>query len=288
MTPTSPFSVATLAKLKARQQSVRFEVTLREVRQFRAYCCNINSSDIMGVSKQPVVVLSVTPNPVCLGEDIAWSFAGSYAPGSTITSRSINFGDGNSSSPAAVSGTHTYASAGSYTIRATVTEGLGTSQTVEVEVNVVDCSAGLLAGFVYQSFYGGGVYFRDFNDSPPAWEARNGGLSGDALNVNYIALRPGDRPKPDDVHELLAATDDGLYRTNDGGRNWEQLILPDPSDAEFTSPAVGDITFDWVAYSPLDLDTYFARGVYAASSQMWIYKSSDAGVTWSSRGVVAT
>lgn len=286
--PTPPFSVATAAKLQARQQSVRFTAVLAEVRQFRAYCCNISSADIMGVSKQPVAVLSISPNPVCLGEAISWSFVGSYAPGSTITSRSINFGDGNSSNPAAVSGTHTYAAAGSYTVSATVTEGLGTTQTVEVEVNVIDCTDAIVLGYAYIATDGGGVYYRDFTASVPAWTAKNDGLSGNALNVNYMVMRPGDKHKPADVQELLIATDDGLYRTKNGGTGWEKLILPDPSDAEFASPAVSAIAFDWVDYSLLDLDTIFARGVYAASSQMWIYKSTDAGGTWSSRGVIAT
>lgn len=286
--PTPPFSVATTAKLKARQQSARFTAVLAEVRQFRAYCCNINSSEIMGVSKQPVVVMSISPNPVCLGETISWSFAGSYAPGSTITSRRIDFGDGNIDDPAAVSGTHTYAAAVSYTVEATVTEGLGTTQTVEVEVNVIDCPAAVLAGYAYIATDGSGVYLRDFSAVSPTWTAKNGGLVSTALNVNYMVIRPGDRHKPTDVHELLIATDDGIYRTKTGGAAWEKITLPDPSNAEFgDSPAavIGNLIFDWIDYDPTDLDIIYARGVYAANSRLWIYKSTDNMASWSSRGV---
>jgi plastocyanin len=288
---TPPLPAATLAKLQARGQAVRWGVTLAEVRQFAAYCCQINSDDIMGVSKQPVPVLSISPNPVCLGEDITWSFAGSYAPGSTITSRVIDFGDGNSDDPAGTSGTHTYAAAGAYTITATVTEGTGLSQSITREVNVIDCPDGLLISFVYQTFYGGGVYFRDYTVSPPAWEARNGGLAGTALDANYLTLRPGDAHLSDTVHELLLAADGGLYFSENGGRQWGQFSLPDPSNAEFSdSPAavIADLTFDWVDYDPLNLDTIYARGVYAANGRLWIYKSTDAGVNWTSRGVVTT
>ena len=93
MPATPPIPVGIINKLKARSQSVRFAAVFREVREFRAYCCNINSDNIMGVSKQPVVILTITPNPVCLGNAISWDFTGSYAPGSTITNRAIDFGD---------------------------------------------------------------------------------------------------------------------------------------------------------------------------------------------------
>jgi hypothetical protein len=38
----------------------------------------------MGVSVSPSLNISVTPNPVCLGNSIAWDLSGSYAPGSSI------------------------------------------------------------------------------------------------------------------------------------------------------------------------------------------------------------
>ena len=157
MPTTPPLPAATLAKIRARQQSVRFEAILREVRQFRAYCCNIDSSYIFGVSKEPVVILSISPNPVCLGSSITWDFTGSYAPGSSITSYSIDFGDTNTDT--GVSGTHTYAAAGSYTVTGTVTEGGGLSQSIEVEVNVIDCSDLLLLEYIYAATDGSGVWY---------------------------------------------------------------------------------------------------------------------------------
>jgi PKD repeat protein len=112
----------------------------------------------MGVSKEPVVIISISPNPVCLGNAIAWDFTGSYAPGSTITRRAIDFGDSNIIDPAAVSGNHTYAAAGTYTIIATVEEGTGIEQDIEIEVNVIDCSGGLLLNWVYVATTGRGIW----------------------------------------------------------------------------------------------------------------------------------
>jgi hypothetical protein len=154
-TPALP--VAILNQIKARNQSVRWVAILREVREFRAYCCNIDSDNIMNVSKEPVCILTLTPNPVCLGSAMAWDFTGSYAPGSTITSRNINFGDTNTDS--GVSGTHTYATAGTFTVTATVTEGGGLTQTCTQEVNVIDCSDSLLLNNIYASTDGSGVFY---------------------------------------------------------------------------------------------------------------------------------
>lgn len=154
---TSPLPVAVINRIKARNQSVRWAAVLREVRQFRAYCCNIDSDAIMNVSKEPVVILTLSPNPICLGNAMAWDFTGSYAPGSTITSRDIDFGDSNTDS--GVSGNHTYAAAGEYTVTATVTEGGGTTQTTEEEVNVIDCTDALLLTSIYASTDGSGVFY---------------------------------------------------------------------------------------------------------------------------------
>lgn len=156
---TPPLPVAITNQIKARNQSVRWAAVLREVREFRAYCCNIDSDNIMNVSKEPVVILTLSPNPICLGNAMAWDFTGSYVPGGTVVSRDINFGDSNTDS--GVSGNHTYAAAGTYTVTATVTDGLGVTQTVTEEVNVIDCSDTNLLDNIYASTDGNGVYYWD-------------------------------------------------------------------------------------------------------------------------------
>lgn len=156
---TPPLPVAIINQIKARNQSVRWAAVLREVREFRAYCCNIYSDDIMGVSKEPVVILTLSPNPICLGNAMAWDFTGSYAPSSTVVSRDIDFGD--SSTDSGVSGSHVYAAAGTYTVTATVMDGLGVSQTVTEEVNVIDCTDTNLLDNIYASTDGNGVFYWD-------------------------------------------------------------------------------------------------------------------------------
>ncbi len=113
----------------------------------------------MGVSKVPVAILALDPNPICLSNDMAWDFTGSYAPGSTVSSRAIDFGDSTVIDPAGVSGTHTYATAGEFTVTATVREGGGSEQVVEEEVNVIDCSDLLLLSNIYAATDGSGVFY---------------------------------------------------------------------------------------------------------------------------------
>lgn len=101
--------------------------------------------------------MTISPNPVCLGSAISWSFVGSYAPGSTVTAYLINFGDGNTDN--VISGTHIYAEAGTYTITGTVTEGGGGTQTVTQQINVIDCTDSFLLNNIYASTDGSGVYY---------------------------------------------------------------------------------------------------------------------------------
>jgi hypothetical protein len=121
-----------------------------------------------------------------------------------------------------------------------------------------------------------------------AWTALNGGLSGTALNVNHIRLRPGSSRSGVINHELYASTDGGVYRKSPGTLEWAQLTLPDPSNAEFgDSPAatVDELTFHWMDYDPRILNTIFVIAAKDSVSRLWLYRSDDSGLTWSSRGV---
>jgi hypothetical protein len=154
---TPPLPVAITNQIKARNQSVRWAAILREVREYRAYVCNIDSDVIMGVSVPPVAIVSLTPNPICLGSAMAWDLSGSYAPGSSISTYAIDFGDSNDDT--GQSGSHTYAVAGTYTVTSTIISAAGVTTIAENEVNVIDCSSTLLLNSIYASTDGSGVFY---------------------------------------------------------------------------------------------------------------------------------
>jgi hypothetical protein len=121
------------------------------------------------------------------------------------------------------------------------------------------------------------------------WIARNTGLTGTAQNANYITQNPSTRFLNSTSHELLIATDDGLYHSINGGRQWAKITLPNPSNAEFAdAPAatVDELTFHWVDYDPTDDTIIYVLAIKSSNNRQWLYKSSDNLLTWISRGIV--
>ena len=85
----------------------------------------------------PLAQLSVTPTSGIAPVTVSASTAGSSDPGGTITSTTIDFGDGTVMN--GTSGSHIYSNAGNYTVKATVTDNQGATsiatQTVSIKVN---------------------------------------------------------------------------------------------------------------------------------------------------------
>lgn len=264
---TSPFPASVLARLESTSQAVKWAAILKETREFRAYCCDIDTDAIMGVAKEPVVIADISPGVVCLGEAISWDISDSYAPGSTLTGWTIDFGDEVGSTGGAdfpnddTSGAYVYGETGTFTIEIEIEEGLGKTQTSSVEVTVVSCGE-TLAGesWSYLSTDGGGIFVIDWTEASPEWTAINGGLSGDALYVRHFALTPASRELPQSLHVLWAATKAGIFKTEDGGNSWGQIVLPDPSNLQFLDdPAAAVDELDWrtVVFDPKDENTVY-------------------------------
>ncbi len=120
-----------------------------------------------------------------------------------------------------------------------------------------------------------------------AWSARNIGLTGDGLTVNYIIQNPATRHLDSTSHDLWIATDGGIYHSTDGGREWAKIILPAPNNDQFVltpAPTYNDLIFTWIDYDPINDQTLYTLGAKIASNKTWIYKTTDSGLTWVSKG----
>lgn len=92
------------------------------------------SLSVTAANQPPVAAISVTSASLLVGGSIAASATGSSDPDGSIASTVISFGDG--ASAAAVSASHQYKVAGTYTVKATVTDNLGAASTATATVIV--------------------------------------------------------------------------------------------------------------------------------------------------------
>ena len=79
----------------------------------------------IAINKPPVAALTITSGSILAGGSVSASAVASTDADGSITSTIISFGDG--STAAAVSASHQYKVAGTYTVQATVTDNLGAS-----------------------------------------------------------------------------------------------------------------------------------------------------------------
>ena len=86
------------------------------------------------INKPPVAALTLSSGSILVGGSITASAANSTDPDGTIASTVISFGDG--SSATAVSASHQYKTAGTYTVKATVTDNMGASSSTIATVVV--------------------------------------------------------------------------------------------------------------------------------------------------------
>jgi PKD repeat protein len=143
--------------------------------------------------------LSVTPNSGSAPLVVTASTSGSTDVGATITSSSIDFGDG--SSAAGPSASHSYGNAGSYTVRATVNDSTGASATASQIVSVTGNVGMTLSSPANNGSYNANVhlvasavsnnaanpigFLRVYVDDLTAWEAAVSSVD------TYLAMNTG-------------------------------------------------------------------------------------------------
>ncbi|HYB43795.1 MAG TPA: hypothetical protein VEL75_18595 [Candidatus Methylomirabilis sp.] len=89
------------------------------------------------------------------------------------------------------------------------------------------------------------------------WERLGGGLP-DHAEVRAIAIHP------QDAQVMYAGTQDGPYRSTDGGEHWRSLPLPDPRMEVWS-----------LLFHPRD-----PRMLYCGTAPAAVYRSEDGGESW--------
>ncbi len=95
---------------------------------------NFSKQVAVTINKPPVAALTLSSGSILVGGSIAASAAASTDSDGTIASTVISFGDG--SSITSISASHQYKAAGTYTVRATVTDNMGASSSTSSTVVV--------------------------------------------------------------------------------------------------------------------------------------------------------
>ncbi len=112
----------------------RYTVTATATDSARLSATTTATVTVAAANQSPVAKLSVTPTSGTAPLTVSASTAGSSDPDGTIASTKIDFGDGTVLN--AASGSHTYNTAGTYTVKATVTDNGGLSSAATVTVTV--------------------------------------------------------------------------------------------------------------------------------------------------------
>lgn len=282
--PTTPLSSDLVEKL-ANAAAWRFDNRLGRKFHFKTHCCtDPNELGIVG-GKEPVAVLSLSPNPVFAGDNVSFDGTASYDPDGSIASYAFTFESGTPSSSTSSSGTVSWASPGVYEVILIVTDGTGKKSLpaiIEQEVLGPDGA--------YFIATDSGVYFTE--DGGQNWTAKNTGLSGDALTVNDLKIDPATQHLSHDEKTLWIATDDGPYVSHDGGDTWTQKLPSSVSDiwGDAPAPAVADLTFEKLLFAGGRLFAIANWQNGSGDERSWLFYTDDAEavrsdatatVTWS-------
>jgi len=173
----------------------------------------VEAVDGQPVNQPPTASFTVTPTDPTAGEAVAFDASGSFDPDGSVVAYEWTFGDGSAGVSETTS--HTYASAGTYTVELTVTDDDGETATTTETVTVTDSTANLPPTASFTVSPSGPAV-----DESVAFDAA-GSTDGDGTIASY-AWTFGDGTTATGVTPVHTYTSAGTYTveltvTDDGG-----------------------------------------------------------------------
>jgi len=285
---TDPFTGAFISRLENRTHAYRFTCELGEVVHFKYFCCADPYQ--FTVTKAPVVVLTVTPDIQCTGVNVTFNLDNSFVPLGTLASWTITYGDGATGGAAwgpPGNQLHAYAAAGTYDVRVTVTDTLGHTGSLTVQVLIVDCAAGsVLADYMYALSQTTGPWLRDMTVAVPVWAQHINNLTGNWLNGRDLKIDPHRRHLPVAGRHVWIATQAGIAKSVDNMDSWSQLysLMPEPRNTagDMVPPTKANLDWVTITFNPLIRDTVYilAYDTVIAPTRSFVYWTTDGGATF--------
>jgi hypothetical protein len=176
---------------------------------------------------------------------------------------------------------------GEYVVQLIVEDGTGLTSLPARAVQRVVIPAG--AYFVGSDT---GVWFTE--NGGRDWEARSTGLTGYDLVVNDVKIDPASQDLPHDSKTVWAATDGGLFVSNDGGLNWTDATPASPAPPndwlDSPAPALADLTWEklYFAGGRLFAAARFITNGGAGAYRSWVYYTDQYATARSAPGTALT
>jgi hypothetical protein len=277
--PTIPLS-STLQSALAGPTAWRFENELGPIFCPRWFCCTDSNAMSITDGKEPVAVITLSPNPAFTGETVSYSGTDSYDPDGSITGYDWDFESHTPGSGTASAGTLNYSTAGTYTIELIVQDGTSLKSSparVELVVNQTE-----FQGYLATT---GGVEYTD-DVGAITWGNLDLGQSGNSLIVYDVKIDPATQHLPENKKTIWRCTrgqsigpgdNGGVAVSNSGGASWKRRT-PTITNTWGDSPApvIGDVSFRQLIFVGSRL---FVLATWQNNSSEWrstIFYTDDA------------
>lgn len=269
---TAPFSSDLVTDLSG-DTAWRFESRIGPIATVRGFCCDDPNDGVNIDGKAPVAHIQLSPNPALVGETIDYNGTLSYDPDGSITGYAWLFESHTPASGTVVSGTLNYGTvAGTFTVQLIVTDGTGVKSGPAREELVIQHPT-----FDTYAATETGVYYGSAASGTTNWTSKNTGLSGSDLQVNDVAIDPATQHLPEASKTVWAATDGGIFVSNDGGATWTEKNPASVSNqwSDASAPTVANLEFKALLFAD---DKLFVAATWTNASgeyRSWVFHTTD-------------